>query len=660
MRRVRACVLVGALLLTVGCSGSGDGKGLVAPPSTAVSGDTVPDFTTVPGDPSAPKPWTVFVYMAADNNLEDAAVLDVQEMQQGVSDDVNLVVMMDRAVGFDDTPIEGLGDFTGVRLFQVTKSGLVDLQLRGDATMTDPQVLVQSGKLVYQKYPAQQYGLVLWDHAGGWHGFAQDESGGGSMNPDQVADAIGQIESGAGIGKLSILAFDTCVMSQFEVAAAMAPYTDRMLASAETAPWHGYDYSVVGQATTGGPDEFASAFISGFQAQATVESTEKTITQSYLDLTQIDGLRTAIDDLGSALTDDPSSATAFLQAANDSLAYAYLPEQNINFDFRDLGQIATELSGSGTSLAAPADAISSALSKLVITHIEGSNFTGSSGLSVYAPISIESYDTRFADLSTAGPWASVLDAAYNGGADQVAGVDTSFVGDPAYQFQADSGEMVVAAEVDPSAIGSFTDITVFYGAFVPAQDGYPDLCLLLGQAAGVSDDSSSVVGGSVSLYQLGLSEDGGASGLLGVFAAVPNADNTALVLSVPVRYMPPGVSVDDGLGGWLQLAIQDGAVAQTSLLLVTPDNTIANVVPDPAGTIQTIVQQLGKDGSVVPVPSETYTDPPSLPADLSAITIVPKPVAPGDGSVLGNNLCVGVATTDSGGSNQFVFAQYVA
>jgi hypothetical protein len=145
-----------------------------------------------------------------------------------------------------------------------------------------------------------------------------------------------------------------------------------------------------------------------------------------------------------------------------------------------------------------------------------------------------------------------------------------------------------------------------------------------------------------------------------VFAPIPNPETGNVLLAVPVTYIAPGGTVDTGQRGYLVLALDaDGAVAQRSLMLRQENGTLGQVDPDPAGTLQTIVQQLGADGSRVPVPSEMYTDPPSLPADLAALDIIVKPVAPGDGSTLAQNLAIGIETTDAGGSTQFAFSQFV-
>jgi hypothetical protein len=154
------------LLAGVSCSGDDDGGGRSLGDQTDTASVVPNDTGTVAGSLPAGdrKPWTVFVYMAADNNLEGAAVDDFAEMQAGVGDDMNLVVMFDRSPdgegGYSNDPIDVIGDFTGARLLHVTPTTVEDLGLRGDVTMTDPEVLVQVGTRVFTSYPA--------DHAQPW------------------------------------------------------------------------------------------------------------------------------------------------------------------------------------------------------------------------------------------------------------------------------------------------------------------------------------------------------------------------------------------------------------------------------------------------------------------------------------------------------------
>lgn len=645
------------MLLLAACS---DGGGTFGPTTIGANGSTV---TTAPSGPTAK--WTLLVYVAADNNLEKDAITDFREMQAGVSDDVNLLVLMDRAAnddpagGYSADPIDGVGAFSGVRLVRVTPGGVEDLNVRGDTDMTAPEILEQVGDLVFSRYPAEHTGVVFWDHGGAWNGFAVDESSSsGSMTPDEIVTGLEKVAADTGIGKFSLVAFDACLMAELEIATALAPVADYLLASEEVVPNHGMDYSLLADAVSGDVPQFGTTMIEGFRQQSDAMGDLASVTMSLLDLSKIGPVNDALDAMQQAVATDASASVQFLNAADGANAYGYSPDPAQDRNLRDLGQIAQSLSGRDTSLAGTSGALVDAITSMVVTHMEGDGHKGSYGLSVYAPLSIDDFRTAFNEVSSAATWSKLLDTVYGAGSDVVGGTDTSFVGDPAAQFA--DGSLAVTAQVSAAAASTVTSVTVFYGAFVPAQDGFPDLILMLGREKGsVLDAAQGFVGGTIPVLQLGISADGGASGLLGVFSPIPSQDGSQLILSVPVKYMAPGVAVGSGVDGYVALTLDASSnIVGRALYLQAENGTLAQVTPDPAGTIQTIVLQIGKDGSIVPVPSEMYTDPPSLPATLDTYTIVAKSRAPGDGSPLGDSLGYGVVIVDSGGTEHITFTKY--
>lgn len=97
-----------------------------------------------------------------------------------------------------------------------------------------------------EEYPAERYALILTDHGGGWPGVGPDESAGHDiLDLQEIHDGIAAGLEAAGLDKLDLLGFDACLMATYETASAMAPLADRMLASQELEPGHGWDYRVL-------------------------------------------------------------------------------------------------------------------------------------------------------------------------------------------------------------------------------------------------------------------------------------------------------------------------------------------------------------------------------------------------------------------------------
>jgi hypothetical protein len=107
------------------------------------------------------KEWTVMIYLAGDNNLDSAGVIDLKEMKKvGSTNEINVVVQFDRA-----------GRDSATNRYYIRKGGTIakdkvaDL---GETNMGDPKVLEDFVTWSSKKYPASRYLLVLWNHGAGW------------------------------------------------------------------------------------------------------------------------------------------------------------------------------------------------------------------------------------------------------------------------------------------------------------------------------------------------------------------------------------------------------------------------------------------------------------------------------------------------------------
>ena len=68
---------------------------------------------------------TLMVYMAADNDLESYALMNLKEMEKAASNKVKTLVLLDRSEGFDETD----GNWTDTRLLEVLPDSAGSLRL---------------------------------------------------------------------------------------------------------------------------------------------------------------------------------------------------------------------------------------------------------------------------------------------------------------------------------------------------------------------------------------------------------------------------------------------------------------------------------------------------------------------------------------------------
>ena len=177
-----------------------------------------------------PAELTLMVYMAADNDLESYALENLKAMERAAYSKVNVLVLMDRSEGYDETE----GNWTDTRLFEVIhdegnnssiKSKRLSCPSLGlsetestELDMANSSVLrnfIEFGKASYE---AKNYALIIWGHGTGWRYCAENSGGEGNGLVRAVAvddrsgsymsiHDLGQAVSGQG---LKIIGFDTC------------------------------------------------------------------------------------------------------------------------------------------------------------------------------------------------------------------------------------------------------------------------------------------------------------------------------------------------------------------------------------------------------------------------------------------------------------------
>ena len=122
----------------------------------------------------------------------------------------------------------------------------------GDLAMGDSDTLADYLVWGVQNYPADNYDLILWDHAGGpANGFAYDMhdlNGVGMMPFSGIVDALTNnvlrnTDDPGALREFDLIDFDACQMNTVELNLALADLTDYYIASAENEPGYGQEYS---------------------------------------------------------------------------------------------------------------------------------------------------------------------------------------------------------------------------------------------------------------------------------------------------------------------------------------------------------------------------------------------------------------------------------
>ncbi len=235
------------------------------------------------------KEWTIMIYIAADNNLSSAVNSDIDEMEAALSDtsDINFLVQVDglggAAGGYDDIDKTKI---TEVRRYCLgaggdAVSGKIDVSAAmamGELNTADPNELINFVTWGVNVYPADNYGLILWNHGQGWikgpnntimaevydpitrtgtgEFITINSANKGGLSDDTSNDAMCTADTDnewkyamdgilMNVGKkLRFLGHDMCIMSYMEVIWDEAEVTEMIIASEANIAWNGWPYSL--------------------------------------------------------------------------------------------------------------------------------------------------------------------------------------------------------------------------------------------------------------------------------------------------------------------------------------------------------------------------------------------------------------------------------
>ncbi len=343
-------------------------------------------------DPDA-NDWAFFVFLNADNNLEDDGWSDVAEMVTGGGSNpyVHIVVMLDTYSGPTNTLY--ITD-------QATNGNYETLVEHGELNLSDYQTMADFGVWAVEHYPARHYAFIAWDHGAGWEkrapqddpltkGFSNDDHGSGageiSISNGDYARAMAQITAALG-DKLDVVGFDACLMGMWEVAAATAPFAHYLVASGDTEPAWGWSYDLFMPGLVGNPDltplELATSIVDTYH-----EYSPNNGTLAVVDLDTIDDLNDAMSDFADALMDNPSVYTQLGTIRNATESF---------YGFYDIMHFALQVAASGSMPQVVKDAAQALVTQLEISiAYNQSHFANSHGLTAYFPNS--SFNTAYQD-----------------------------------------------------------------------------------------------------------------------------------------------------------------------------------------------------------------------------------------------------------------------
>ena len=213
---------------------------------------------------------TVMVYMCG-SNLESqggAATKDIQEMLASRFDaeQVHLMILAGGSAQWQNKPAFPNDQLSLCTARNKSTGGvkLEQLSTWESRSMGDADTLAWFLQTCMEHSKTERYALVLWDHGGGPLGsVCLDEMN--DLDGLTIAELTEALELAGLQKKLDWIGFDACLMGSAEVALAVAPYAEYMIASQETEPADGWNYT----------------FLKGIENDADGAETGKRIVDAY-------------------------------------------------------------------------------------------------------------------------------------------------------------------------------------------------------------------------------------------------------------------------------------------------------------------------------------------------------------------------------------------
>lgn len=577
-----------AAALSAGCGG-GDGPGNPGEPGEPGEPGDPPRRGDEPGTS-----WTVLVYMVADNNLEPFGLQDLEEMTRaGDSEDFRIVVQSDRAAEYVDDGVVNLPDWQTTKRLLVRTGDIEELDDLGELNMGDPDVLSDFIAWGVDAYPADRYAVVFWDHGNGWTGFGGDES-----TADHDSLAVREIQQGladglsrAGLDYVDVIGFDACLMATFEVALALRPMGNYLLASEELEPGHGWDwesFSVLRDDPTSDPVKLGMTVIDGYRAHAVASRTAADVTLSLTDLQELDELEDAVAELAGQLGGELATVASHIGRQRQSaLRFSDAPDPGQATNLVDLGDLAARMAQGYAPAQATSARIIDALDAAVVARMAGPLRADARGLSIYFPPQRKYYDPGYDALAEVASWRAFLQGYYDMG-ESGSFIPPTFtnVDGLADAELLDEG-VAIYGDLAPDGAANVAEATVGYGV----SDEIAGLVYLLGDEP--ANYTATFVDGFWDYTALTMTQDASFSYL---YTSIEVTDTGDISLTIPFAYQSPGApELDYAL--LVYILAPDFSVLQETYYLVTAAGP-GELTPEPGSTLTPLVLVLDLDGNL--------------------------------------------------------------
>ncbi len=183
-------------------------------------------------------------------------------------------------------------------IFKVSKNGIEKLkEFKDENDMTKTDNLTEFLNYGYQKFKAEKYSLIFWNHgAGPIYGFGVDEVQQKIMSVRKIKTALDNSPFGKN-NKLELIGFDACIMGNLEVAYSLKDYAEYLISSQEIEPGMGWNYNFLSKIKSDTSTKEIATDITNQYFNMAKSYNLKGLTLAFIDLSKIDNVTEKFNNL---------------------------------------------------------------------------------------------------------------------------------------------------------------------------------------------------------------------------------------------------------------------------------------------------------------------------------------------------------------------------
>lgn len=375
------------------------------------------DYTVPPASEIKDGTWTIMYYICGSNLESDGGCAsdDIKEIANATTNPkIKSVIQTGGAKSWDISSISA----KNLERFELSNGKLTKVDTQPKASMGNPKTVSSFIQWAKEKYPAERYMIVFWNHgSGSAYGVCFDELfQPDGMNPDSLS--IVEMAQGLKDGGVTfdIVGYDTCLTATIENDYAIAPYARYVVASEEVEPGEGWNYkswiSYLCKNPTCSTEDLGKHIVDSYLQLCKQNDQDDTATLSMVNLGKIKNVYTSFVKMASEMSANTSDISSFKSIKQEAKAARYFGTRTANEGYNnmtDLGDMTKKLSSSLDKSVT--DPLLHAIKDAVVYEKHGSSRSEATGISVFYPVKSDASELDLmAEGTTNGPYLAFIDA----------------------------------------------------------------------------------------------------------------------------------------------------------------------------------------------------------------------------------------------------------